>query len=66
MTVELTTFSVIGLVFVIHTMLSHRLNWALRKANKLENHKNGAVGVVITAIFLELMFTLLIIKNILL
>lgn len=66
MTVELTTFSVIALVFVIHTMLSHRLNWALRKANKLENHKNGAVVVVMTAIFLELMFTLLIIKNILL
>lgn len=66
MTVEVTTFSVIALVFVIHTMLSHRLNWALRKANKLENHKHWAVLVVMTAILLELMFTLLIIKNILL
>lgn len=65
MTVELTTFSVIATIFMVHTMLCHRLNWALRKANKLDNHK-GAVGVVITAIFLELMFTLLIIKNILL
>jgi hypothetical protein len=65
MTVEVTIFSVIALIFVIHTMLSHRLNWALRKANKLDNHK-GAVAVVIVAIFLELMFTLLIIKNILL
>ena len=66
MTVELTTFSVIATIFMVHTMLCHRLNLALRNAIKLENHKNGAVGVVIAAIFLELMFTLLIIKNILL
>jgi len=65
MTVELTTFSVIAAIFMVHTMLCHRLNLALRKANKLDNYK-GAVSVVIAAIFLELMFTLLIIKNILL
>ena len=65
MTVELTIFSVIAVVFIIHTVLVHLLNWMFRKSNQ-GMFKTDALAIAIVLNFLEFAFTLLIIKNILL
>ncbi len=65
MTVELTVFSVIAVVFIIHTALVHLLNWMFRKSNE-GMFKTNALAIVIMLNCLEFVFTLLIIKNILL
>lgn len=63
MTVELTTFSVIATIFIIHTVLVHLLNWMFRKSNMF---KTDALAIAIALNCLEFAFTFLIIKNILL
>lgn len=65
MTVELTIFSVIAVVFIIHTVLVHLLNWLFRKSNK-GMFKTDAVSLAIALNVLEFAFALLIIRNILL
>ena len=65
MTVELTIFSVIAVVFIIHTVLVHLLNWLFRKSNQ-GMFKTDSLAIAIMLNCLEFVFTLLIIKNILL
>jgi hypothetical protein len=64
MTVELTIFSVIAVVFIIHTVLVHLLNWLFRKSNQ-GMFKEDSLAIAIVLNCLEFAFTFLIIKNIL-
>ena len=63
MTVELTIFSVIAVVFIIHTVLVHLLNWLFRKSNQ-GMFKEDSLAIAIVLNCLEFAFTFLIIKNI--
>lgn len=65
MTVEVTVFSLVAVVFIIHTVLVHLLNWLFRKSNK-GMFKTDALAIAIALNCLEFAFTFLIIKNILL
>ena len=65
MTVEVTVFSLVAVVFIIHTVLVHLLNWLFRKSNK-GMFKEDSLAIAIALNCLEFAFTFLIIKNILL
>lgn len=65
MTVEVTVLSIIVSLFTIHTVLVHLLNWLFRKSNQ-GMFKTDSLAIAIMLNCLEFVFTLLIIKNILL
>jgi hypothetical protein len=54
MTVTVPVLGIIILIFVLHTIITHLLNWGYRKADDQQNPDNAA-GVMLLLIFFNLL-----------
>lgn len=63
MTITVSAFVIVLVVFMLHTILSHLLNWALRGAFEIDDGNTGAV--VIFAFIVEAVIVIAVLYSIL-
>lgn len=53
MTVTVPVLGIVILIFVLHTIITHLLNWGYRKADDMQSPDNSA-GIMLLLIFFNL------------